>query len=83
MVVVLLKTDLQCYQKKIIEWHFLKIHGDTAGMAVPGGRRGHTPPTQILADQLTLSQPGRADSAHHITTRLDFQTCRHPCIAYY
>ena len=24
---------------------------------------------RILADQLTLSEPGRADSVHHITTR--------------
>ena len=33
----------------------------TAGMAEPGG--------QILANQLNLSQPGGADSAHQITTR--------------
>ena len=43
----------------------------TAGMAEPGG--------QILANQLTLSQPGGADSAHQIATcPPDFQTFRHP-----
>ena len=26
-------------------------------------------PIQVLADQLTLSQPGRADYAHHTATR--------------
>ena len=30
---------------------------------------GGASPLQILQDQLTLSQPGRADSAHYITTR--------------
>ena len=39
-----------------------------------GGGRGQgqegpdPPPPKILADQLTLSQPGRADYAPHITT---------------
>ena len=32
-----------------------------------GGQGGQLPP-QILADQLTLSQPGGADYAHHSTT---------------
>ena len=31
------------------------------------GQGGQLPP-QILADQLTLSQPGGADYAHHSTT---------------
>ena len=30
--------------------------------------------TEILEDQLTLSEPGGADYAHHISTP-DFQTC--------
>ena len=39
------------------------------GMAEPGRGEGHLPPLpQILADQLTLSQPGGTDYAHHITT---------------
>ena len=39
----------------------------------------HTP-LQILEDQLTLSQPRRADYAHHITNAPpppDFQTVYH------
>jgi len=38
-----------------------------AGMQQGGGQGGQLPP-QILADQLTLSQPGGADYAHHSTT---------------
>ena len=38
-----------------------------SGMQQGGGQRGQLPP-QILADQLTLSQPGGADYAHHSTT---------------
>ena len=38
-----------------------------AGMHQEGGQGGQLPP-QILADQLTLSQPGETDYAHHITT---------------
>ena len=38
-----------------------------AGMQQGGGQRGQLPP-QILADQLTLSQPGGADYAHHSIT---------------
>ena len=38
-----------------------------AGMLQAGGQGGQLPP-QILADQLTLSQPGGADYAHHSTT---------------
>ena len=36
-------------------------------MVEAGGGGGAFVP-QILADQLTLSQPGRADYAHHINT---------------
>ena len=37
--------------------------------------------TQILADQLTLFQPGGTDYAHLITTaHPDFQTFRRPCL---
>ena len=32
--------------------------------------RGACPPPQILEDQLTLSRPGSADYANHITTSL-------------
>jgi hypothetical protein len=38
-----------------------------AGMQQGEGQGGQLPP-QILADQLTLSQPGGADYAHHSTT---------------
>ena len=34
-----------------------------------GGARGPVPP-QFLADQLTLSQPGGAHYAHHITASI-------------
>jgi hypothetical protein len=42
-------------------------HSENTGMSSLGvpGVPWHT---QILADQLTLSQPGGADYAHHITT---------------
>ena len=39
----------------------------TSGMHQGEGQGGQLPP-QILADQLTLSQPGGADYAHHSTT---------------
>ena len=37
----------------------------SAGMQQAGGRRGHVPP-HFLADQLTLSQPGRAHYPHPV-----------------
>ena len=37
-----------------------------SGLSQVGG--WGVPPTQFLADQLTLSQPGGADYTHHITT---------------
>ena len=40
---------------------------DLPGMQQGRGQGGQLPP-QILADQLTLSQPGGADYAHHSTT---------------
>ena len=44
----------------------------------PWGCRGCP---QILADQLTLSQPGGADYAYQIILAPpDFQTTRQPCI---
>ena len=46
------------------------------------GQGGCTPLSpQILRDQLTLSQPGGANYAPHISTRPPphFQTFRHPC----
>ena len=44
----------------------------------PGGARVPWNP-QILADQLTLSQPGWEDHAHHIIlTPSDFQTFLRP-----
>ena len=41
-----------------------------AGLSELGGRGAIAPPTQILADQLTLSQPGPGGQiVHHITTQ--------------
>ena len=37
-----------------------------AGLSQAGGPEGHVPP-HFLTDQLTLSQPGGAHYAHHIT----------------
>ena len=46
------------------------------------GSGGRTPP-QILADRLTLSQPGGADYAHQIIlTPPDFQTFLRPCMIF-
>ena len=55
-----------------------------AGMQQGEGQGGQLPP-QILADQLTLSQPGGADYAHHSTTcpPPDFWPLLHPCSRYY
>ena len=40
-----------------------------AGLSPGGGMRGASaPPPQFLTDQLTPSQPGGADYAHHSTT---------------
>ena len=48
---------------------------EDAGLLEPGM------PPQILADQLTLSQPEGADFAHHITNGTPyFQTFLRPCI---
>ena len=45
------------------------------------GGRGGTCPPPLLADQLTLSQPGRAHYPHPvIRAPPDFQTLRRPCI---
>ena len=35
-----------------------------------GGGQGDAPPPKMLADSVTLSQPGGSDYAHQITTRL-------------
>ena len=44
------------------------------------GVRGVPWHTQILADQLTLPQPGGTDCAHQIILAPpDFQTLRRPC----
>ena len=49
-----------------------KSHNGNIGLAGTGllspGVWGVPWPSQILADQLTLSQPGGADYAHHIST---------------
>ena len=45
----------------------LGIFGVRVILCRPVGAGGQWQP-QILADQLTLSQPGGADCAHHITT---------------
>ena len=45
-----------------------QLHVYNSGMHQAGGQGGQLPP-QILANQLTLSQPGGgADYAHHSTT---------------
>ena len=56
----------------------LRINSQVStGMAESGSRGAHAPHPQILADQLTLSESWRADSAHHTNTPPpppDFQT---------
>ena len=54
----------------------LRINIDTKDDSYLQGRRqgggawgASSPPPQFLTDQLTLSQPGGADYAHHSTTR--------------
>ena len=55
----------------------LKYLAGVSSLGVPGVP-WHT---QILADQLTLSQPGGADYAHQIILAPpDFQTIRRPCL---
>ena len=57
---------------------FSKIH--TNCKPVVPGVAGGTMATQILADQLTLSQPGGTDYAHcSALVPPDFQTFRRPC----
>ena len=46
-----------------------------------GGGGAIAPPPQILADHLTLFQPGEADFTNHITTSPSrFQTFLQPCL---
>ena len=57
--------------------------GNLAGLSSLGvpGMPWHS---QILADQLTLSEPGGAGYAHHITTGTpDFQTFLRPWVVLY
>ena len=52
----------------------------SSGPSQEGGLGGCSP-SQFLAEQLTLSQTGGADYAHHSTTSPpDIQTLRRPCI---
>ena len=46
---------------------YLEIGDGEGGGA--GGSHALSPPKKILADQLTLFKPGKADSVHHINTR--------------
>ena len=52
-------------KRKIIS-NFVSFPQYLTGPSQEGGWGGCSP--QFLAEQLTLSQPGRADYAHHITT---------------
>ena len=52
-----------------------------SGLSQGGGAGGASAPPQILADQLTLSQPGGAHYPHPVLQAPpDFQTLRRPCI---
>ena len=48
---------------------FMRLRSYSHRPVVPGGAGGAMPwHPQIMADQLTLSQPGGEDYAHHINT---------------
>ena len=75
LILRLLIYDLSIYFNLDLEYYLVRS-------VVPGGARGAIAlHSQILTDQLTLSQPRGAEYAHQIVlTSPNFQTFRRPCL---